>query len=64
MTIATGAKPKEDLVISITRMFDAPRELVFQVFNAPKHIVRFWGPNGFYKHHPRSGSSAWRRLSH
>ena len=37
MTIATGAKPKEDLVIIITRMFDAPRELVFQAFNDPKH---------------------------
>jgi uncharacterized protein YndB with AHSA1/START domain len=47
MTIATGAKPKEDLVVIITRMFDAPRELVFQAFNDPKHIVRFWGPNGF-----------------
>jgi uncharacterized protein YndB with AHSA1/START domain len=47
MTIGTGAKPKEDLVVIITRMFDAPRELVFQAFNDPKHIVPFLGPNGF-----------------
>jgi len=38
---------RKTLVIIITRMFDAPRELVFQAVNDPQHTVRFWGPNGF-----------------
>ncbi|MCI0466061.1 MAG: SRPBCC domain-containing protein [Beijerinckiaceae bacterium] len=47
MTAATAAKMAEDLVVIITRVFDAPRELVFQAFTDPKHIPRFWGPDGF-----------------
>jgi uncharacterized protein YndB with AHSA1/START domain len=31
----------------ITRVFDAPRELVFQTWTDPKHLVRWWGPKGF-----------------
>jgi uncharacterized protein YndB with AHSA1/START domain len=37
--------PKRDLVI--TRVFDAPRELVFNVWTDPKHVVRWWGPKDF-----------------
>ncbi len=32
--------------LTFTRDFDAPRELVFQVFLDPSHFVRFWGPAG------------------
>ena len=28
----------------LTRFFDAPRELVFEAFTNPKHIVQWWGP--------------------
>ena len=31
----------------ITRVLDAPRELVWQAWADPKHIVNWWGPNGF-----------------
>src|SRR5262245_14317085 len=31
-------------VIVISRVFDAPRELVFRAFTDPKHLARFWGP--------------------
>ena len=34
-----------DLVI--TRVFDAPRELVFNAWIDPKHVARWWGPKGF-----------------
>ena len=34
-----------DLVI--TRVFDAPRELVFEMWTDPKHVVHWWGPKGF-----------------
>jgi len=30
-----------------TRVFDAPRELVFAAWSDPKHLAQWWGPNGF-----------------
>lgn len=30
-----------------TRVYDAPRELVFAAFTDPKHLAQWWGPNGF-----------------
>lgn len=34
--------PKEDLVI--TRIIDAPIELVWRAWTDPKHVTRWWGP--------------------
>jgi uncharacterized protein YndB with AHSA1/START domain len=36
-----------DRVLVITRVFDAPRELVFRAWTEPKHMVRWMGPRGF-----------------
>lgn len=33
--------------LNITRIFDAPRALVFEVWAKPEHVVRWWGPKGF-----------------
>lgn len=33
--------------IFTTRVFDAPRELVFDTWTEPKHISNWWGPRGF-----------------
>ncbi|MGH6848297.1 MAG: SRPBCC family protein, partial [Methylocella sp.] len=33
--------------IVVTRVFDAPRELVFEAWTNPKHLVQWWGPTGF-----------------
>jgi uncharacterized protein YndB with AHSA1/START domain len=33
--------------IILTRVFDAPRELVWEAFTNPRHVVNWWGPNGF-----------------
>jgi uncharacterized protein YndB with AHSA1/START domain len=41
----TPFTPKAELVL--TRTFDAPRKLVFQVWTDPKHLARWWGPRGF-----------------
>ena len=30
-----------------TRVFEAPRELVFAAFTDPKHLAQWWGPHGF-----------------
>lgn len=34
-------------VLVITRVFAAPRELVFAAWTDPKHIAQWWGPHGF-----------------
>ncbi|WP_224095703.1 SRPBCC family protein [Nostoc sp. MS1] len=31
----------------ITRVFNAPRELVWKVWTDPKHVEQWWGPKGF-----------------
>jgi uncharacterized protein YndB with AHSA1/START domain len=31
----------------ITRVFDAPRELVFKAWTEPERLKRWWGPKGF-----------------
>ncbi len=33
--------------MSITRILNAPRELVFEVWTNPEHIKNWWGPDGF-----------------
>jgi uncharacterized protein YndB with AHSA1/START domain len=36
-----------DREIVITRVFDAPRELIWKVWTDPKHVAQWWGPRGF-----------------
>lgn len=53
----TAAKPEPGAVVSMsptsdrelvaTRVFDAPRGLVFKLWTDPEHIGRWWGPRGF-----------------
>lgn len=33
--------------IAITRLLNAPRELVFKAWTEPQHIAQWWGPRGF-----------------
>jgi uncharacterized protein YndB with AHSA1/START domain len=33
--------------LAITRILNAPRELVWEVWTKPEHIAKWWGPNGF-----------------
>lgn len=33
--------------LDITRLFDAPRDLVFEVWTNPDHYPKWWGPTGF-----------------
>lgn len=33
--------------LTLTRIFDAPRELVFQAWTDPEHLAKWWGPHGF-----------------
>ena len=44
---AKKSTASKEPTLVITRIFDAPRELVFKVWTDPKHIVNWWGPGGF-----------------
>jgi uncharacterized protein YndB with AHSA1/START domain len=44
---AASATDAENLELVITRVFDAPRGLVFKAWTDPEHLVRWWGPKGF-----------------
>ena len=32
--------------LAVTRVFDAPRQLVYQAFTDPDHLAAWWGPTG------------------
>jgi len=36
-----------DRTLVVTRLLDAPRELVFRMWTDPEHIACWWGPQGF-----------------
>ena len=42
-----GEKLVGDREIAATRVFDAPRELVWKVWTDPEHVAKWWGPDGF-----------------
>jgi uncharacterized protein YndB with AHSA1/START domain len=33
--------------MTVTRVFDAPRELVWKAWTEPKYVMQWWGPTGF-----------------
>lgn len=37
----------EERVLILSRIFDAPRSLVFKVWTQPEHLARWWGPHGY-----------------
>ena len=46
--MATGNfAPKEEHELVVTRVFDAPRELVFKAWTDPKIVAQWWGPHRF-----------------
>ena len=74
---SSTAPEAADRVLVITRIFDAPRRLVFKAWTEPAHVVHWLGPHGFtgtivqmdvrpggaYRFHLRSpeGTDHWRR---
>ena len=53
--------------IVTTRLISAPRELVWKVWTDPKHMAKWWGPDGFTtttsKFEFRPGG-VWRHVMH
>ncbi|MBW3628767.1 MAG: SRPBCC domain-containing protein, partial [Gemmatimonadetes bacterium] len=56
-----------DREIVMTRVFDAPRELVFDAWTDPAHVAEWYGPNGFsltvHEMDVRPGGT-WRFIMH
>ena len=42
--LAAGTSDRE---VVLTRVFDAPRDLVWEAWTDPKHLGNWWGPRGF-----------------
>src|SRR5262245_29248455 len=71
-TSTATASTERELVVTaerelvVTRVFDAPRPLVFKASTQPEHLVRWWGPQGFTtlasKMDVRPGGTWWRRM--
>jgi uncharacterized protein YndB with AHSA1/START domain len=47
MPATSTAATESSREVVITRVFDAPRALVFKAWTNPEHLVRWWGPHGF-----------------
>ena len=47
MTESSESAVVPTLEITITRVFDAPRELVWKAWTEPEHFMRWWGPKGY-----------------
>ena len=43
--VETGS---QDQLVAITRVFDAPRQLVFEAWTDPGQVAKWWGPGGFH----------------
>jgi uncharacterized protein YndB with AHSA1/START domain len=39
-------QPQASGELNLTRVFDAPRDLVFRCMISPEHLTHFWGPAG------------------
>lgn len=44
---AMVSRVEGDRVLVLERVFDAPRELVFNMFKEAEHLKRWWGPRGW-----------------
>ena len=47
MAAKAETKPFAERVLTLTRVFDAPRALVFKAWTEPQRLARWWGPKGF-----------------
>lgn len=45
------AEPTTRAELIIERLLDAPRELVFEVWTDPRHLIHWWGPKDFLVPH-------------
>lgn len=56
-----------DRKIVTTRVFDAPRDVVFKAWTDPKHLAKWWGPKGFtntFEEFDMRPGGVWRFVMH
>ena len=46
-TRSKSARQTAEQTLTITRVFDAPRNVVFEAWTMPQRVMRWWGPKGF-----------------
>jgi len=67
MSAASHSSPTADREIVLSRLYDAPRDLVFEAWTTPEHVAQWFGPNGFtntiHEMDVRPGG-AWRFIMH
>ncbi|MBZ0201799.1 MAG: SRPBCC family protein [Ignavibacteria bacterium] len=57
----------KDNEMIFTRIINAPRELVFEVWTDPKHLEKWWGPDGFSlstSEYDLKSGGVWRFIMH
>lgn len=57
--------PNRELIFS--RLLNAPRELIFDVWTQPEHIINWWGPNGFtntIEYMDAQTGGSWKYMMH
>jgi uncharacterized protein YndB with AHSA1/START domain len=47
MSATARITPTATREVTLTRIYDAPRSLVFKMWTDPKHMAQWWGPRGF-----------------
>ena len=47
MSATPKLAPYGERTVTLTRVFDAPRELVWKTWTDPKHLAQWFGPRGF-----------------
>jgi uncharacterized protein YndB with AHSA1/START domain len=66
-SVALTVPDTRDREITVVRIFDAPRELVWKAWTEPEQLDQWWGPNGFrnrtHSMELRVGG-AWRYVMH
>ena len=45
--MTTITKDVSNRELAISRLLNAPRELVWEVWTKPEHLTHWWGPVGF-----------------
>jgi len=64
---SAASAPESDREIVLTRVFRAPRALVWEAWTKPAHVVNWWGPRGFTnttKRHEFRVGGYWEHTMH
>ncbi|XDD49629.1 SRPBCC family protein [Leptospira sp. WS92.C1] len=62
-----SAQTTSDREVVSVRMIDKPRELVFQAWTDPDHLIHWWGPSGFkntFQEFDLRPGGNWRFIMH